>query len=217
MKRYITTIILAAYSCIALLQAQDTMQSPVDLGSKGASFSYTDTKNTANYTNAYNGRSTNDVFYKFTLTQTMEVTISHCGSQVPDTYLHLLNASGTRIAYNDDYDGVGKCPVTNHAYLKQSLSPGTYYVVSEGYSQNGNITTIIEGLAPSIAAAASQDQNYIKTRTYTSDDGQKFLDAVQYFRPQEQKQEQVGGTAQSSCSGRYHLIGERSGYFADIR
>ncbi|MCL1938065.1 MAG: DUF6443 domain-containing protein, partial [Candidatus Azobacteroides sp.] len=39
---------------------------------------------------------------------------------------------------------------------------------------------------------ASQDQNYIRTRTYTSEDGSKYLDAVQYYdglgRPVEQVQ-----------------------------
>ncbi|MDR1716872.1 MAG: FG-GAP-like repeat-containing protein, partial [Prevotella sp.] len=128
------------------LETGNTQATAIDLGSKSGLFSYTDTKNTADYTNNYTGQPSNDVYYRFTLTSAMDITISHCGSEVNDTYVHLLNASGAKITSNDDYSGDGKCSSTYQSYLKMTnLAAGTYYVVSEGYSQNGNITTNIQG------------------------------------------------------------------------
>ena len=80
-------------------------------------------------------------------TKKMNITIKHCNSQIA-TYLHLLDASGVNIAYNGGYSGSGACPNSSHAYLKQYLAPGTYYIVSEGYSANGVILTTVEGALP---------------------------------------------------------------------
>src|SRR5690606_34007526 len=143
-------------------------------------------------------RSPNDVFYKFTLIYKMDVIISHCGSVLSDTYLSLLNASGTRIAYNDDYYGEGHCSNTYHSYIRASnLEPGTYYVVSEGYSQNGSITTSIqaaESIIP-VDQVGSQNQNYTLKRTYISEDARNFQDVIQYFdgfgRPEETIQKRI--------------------------
>jgi|GEM_PF-3793727 len=127
----------------------DNIQIPISIGTFGAPFQYSDSKNTSGYTNAYVGRPTNDVFYTFTLTTTLNVTINHCGS-FGDTYLHLLNSSGASIAYNDDYSGAGCCTNTSQAYLNQTLNAGTYYIVSEGYGSNGNIITNVTGTIPQI-------------------------------------------------------------------
>ena len=80
----------------------------------------------------------------------MEVTMSHCGSILPDTYMSLLDASGKLLAYNDDYSGTDACSTSLHSYLKQELDAGTYYVVSEGYNNNGVIYTRISGVAMQI-------------------------------------------------------------------
>ena len=153
----------------------------VDMGSKSASFTYTDTKNTSTTGNNYTGRAPNDVLYKFTLTVPMEVEMNHCGSALSDTYLTLLNASQAVIDYNDDYYGAGCCSNTRNSYLKVQLAAGTYFVVSEGYNSVGDITTTITGTTaapplpaapaftklPPIAASPSPGRNYIKKRTYT--------------------------------------------------
>ncbi|MDR2038515.1 MAG: DUF1565 domain-containing protein, partial [Bacteroidales bacterium] len=126
----------------------DTYHTPIHTATVpyNKSFLYTDTRNTSLYSNAYNGQSTNDVFYRFTTSKAMNVEISHCGSGLDNTYLHLLNEAGTRIDYNDDYSGEGACNSSLHAYLKKTELPaGTYYVVSEGYSDNGEIMTRIKG------------------------------------------------------------------------
>jgi hypothetical protein len=73
----------------------------------------------------------------------------HCGSGLYDTYLHVLNVSGQEIYSNDDdweYELL-RNPYNSYLYIP-NLSAGTYYVVSEGYSGNGNITTSIRGIRP---------------------------------------------------------------------
>jgi hypothetical protein len=138
---------------------------PVTAGIFGSSFSYSNTQNSQNCGNYY-GRSTNDAAYKFTLTTEMEVVISHCGSSLSDTYLHLLDASGNRIVYNDDYSGTGACSNTYHSRLSQTLPAGTYYVISEGYSSNGSITTTIAGTSTGVNGDTFQTP--ILTGTFSS-------------------------------------------------
>jgi hypothetical protein len=145
----------------------NTFAKPIVIGSSNISFSYENLQNTADFTNNYTERPSNDVYYKFTLTTTMEVIIKHCGSTLSDTYLHLLDASGNRIAYNDDYSGEDQCSSIYHSYLKKMLAPGIYYVVSEGYSQNGEIKTTIGGEIPQVAysydAAGNRTSKYLFT------------------------------------------------------
>lgn len=167
----------------------DNMSYPIYLGPKSADFVYSNTQNTANFTNQYQGQSTNDVYYNFSLATTMDIIISHCGSAVSDTYVHLLNSSGTRIAYNNDYSGEGQCSNTRHAYLKmENLSPGIYYVVSEGYNANGNITTNISGTKSAPVPTPSQNANYImsviptvETSNVTRLGSHKAMYTIQYF------------------------------------
>ena len=154
-----------------------------DIGRKSGSFIYTHTQNTTDGFDCY-GRSTNDVFYRFTITKKMNVTISHCGSTLDDTFLNLLDANGACIATNDNYSGEGHCSNIKHAYLKRELDAGTYIVVSEGYSQNGDITTTIEGVYTPVEdihlGIGSSDNNYVVTRTYKNKEGTEYMDAIDY-------------------------------------
>ena len=128
--------------------AGNTLLTAINIGTFGSPFQYANSQNTSvGFTNDYVGQPTNDVFYVFTLTAAMTITIKHCNSQIA-TYLHLLDASGTGIASNGGYSGAGACANSSHAYLKQYLAPGIYYIVSEGYSANGNIQTAVEGALP---------------------------------------------------------------------
>lgn len=126
-------------------QVGNTMSNPINVNigitSPGHTISFSEQANTANFTNNYSGRSTNDVFYRVNLSKKTLLTLSHCGSTVSDTYMYLLNAAGTLVAYNDDYYGEGKCTNTSQSYIKKELDAGIYFVVSEGYSQNGIIKT----------------------------------------------------------------------------
>ena len=77
------------------------MSNPIIVGTYNSSFNYENSQNTNNFTNNYtenglHGQNSKDVFYKFTLNARMEVTINHCGSDIEDTNLFLLNASGCK-------------------------------------------------------------------------------------------------------------------------
>lgn len=86
------------------------------------------------------GSASNDIFYRFVVTEMREVEISHCGSNF-DTNIHLLNSSGATIASNNDN---GPLCSGAQASIKMTLNPGTYYVVSEGSGiSTGNILTNI--------------------------------------------------------------------------
>lgn len=120
-----------------------------NIGTFNTPFNYMDTKNTNNPDNTYQDDSAynNGVCYAFTLSCSMDIILSHCGSAVDDTRLYLLNEQGYRMDSNDDYDGPDACENNNHAYLvAPNLPSGTYYVVSKGVSGNGNITTRIKGM-----------------------------------------------------------------------
>lgn len=122
----------------------DAFSSAFDVGIFSDDFEYSDTQNTVNYTNQHTIRKPNDVYYKFTLSEKMLVTMSHCDSKI-DTYMTLLDASGKTLATNDDYSGDGACSSSLWSFIQKELVPGTYYIVSEGYSRDGIITTSIAG------------------------------------------------------------------------
>lgn len=115
----------------------------INAGVFSGSGSFTDTRNNADACLGNNyGQLSNDIFYKFTLTNSATVSLSHCGSSF-DTYMYLLDQAGNLITFNDDSWTTGPCP-GSQSYIQTTLGAGTYYVVSEGYSTNtGSITTNI--------------------------------------------------------------------------
>ncbi|MDR1153838.1 MAG: FG-GAP-like repeat-containing protein, partial [Bacteroidales bacterium] len=154
----------------------NSMATAINAGTVTASSSYTNTQNTGNFTSSYEGRPTGDVFYRFTLTQKMLVTLTHCGSGLDNTCMHLLDASGSLVVSNDDYSGEGACgSSTLQSFIQRELAAGTYYVVSEGYSQNGNIQTGISGAIygdkrshPVVAGSFGGNSQYSDTRNTTA-------------------------------------------------
>lgn len=117
------------------------MYNPIVVGTIGAGTNYSNTQYNGNscFGNDY-GQPSYDIYYQFTITSSLQVNISLCGSGF-DTYVWLLDGNGNQIAYNDDY---GPLCSTNESSISQTLGAGTYYVVSEGYSSNvGNIVTQI--------------------------------------------------------------------------
>ena len=159
MKKQIIYIALLFLCIPSKIQGQtgNTLSNPIIVGTFSSAFNYSNSQNTVNFTNSYTARSPNDVYYRFTLNRKMEVTMSHCGSTLSDTYLILLDNSGNKINYNDDYYGMNACSSTRHSYLKQELDAGTYYVVSEGYNQNGTILTQISGTTVYVQGDSFQD------------------------------------------------------------
>ncbi|TKC54975.1 hypothetical protein FBD94_25625, partial [Pedobacter hiemivivus] len=115
----------------------------IDVGSFGSSGGYTDTRSNADpCLNNNIGQQSNEIYYRFTLTQASQVTITNCGSNV-DTYVYLLDASGVLI--DSDGDNYETTPCLGKAYLKKTLAAGTYYLASEGYgSYTGDIATNID-------------------------------------------------------------------------
>jgi len=191
----------------------------VDIGTHSSDFRYSDQFSTINSGNNY-GQATNDIFHKFTLTKALEILITHCYSEIDDTYLYLLDSSGELITFND-YCGELLCANKSQACLKTILQPGTYYIVSEGNSANGVISVSVSGynlpeepVYPK-QTLASRDQNYIWTRTYTSGDGNNYLDVVQYYdglgRPIQQVQVGVTPTFKDLVSYQeYDAFGRES-------
>jgi hypothetical protein len=100
------------------------------------------------FTNNYSGsnnQSSPDMWYKFILTSDDTVEISHCNSIHNNTYLHLLNQAGSQISLNNNFGPL--CPFLTKASIKQWLSAGIYYVVSQcNGSDTGSITTAIRRL-----------------------------------------------------------------------
>jgi len=64
------------------------------------------------------------------------ITFDLCGSRF-DTYLRILDTSGSEIAHNDDHGNQCDNPRHNYAsYLERELPAGVYTIVVEGYNSN---------------------------------------------------------------------------------
>ena len=135
---------------IAGIKPGINFETPIDIGNIGIGANYSNTQNNSsingflndyyNVTGGINGQISDDIFYKFTLTQAAKVSISHCNSELYDTYLHLFNANRTLLHSVDDYGPI--CNTSRKSSLSMNLAAGVYYIASEGYSSSsGNITT----------------------------------------------------------------------------
>lgn len=118
------------------------MNNPIIIGTySGGSFTYSDSRNNNTaygYQNNY-GQSSDDIYYKFTVLGTTQIDLLHCSSpgQI-DTYLYLLNSTGSLIVSNDDY---GPYCYSLKSSINHTIGPGTYYIVSEGYGNNSGVIT----------------------------------------------------------------------------
>ena len=141
----------------------------VDLGTKTNSFSFSDTKNTADYSDKYCcpeiDFDSKDVVFKFKIDKPMDIIVSHCGSVLHDTYVCLVNESGACVAHNDDKDSAypdAGCSNDYQAYIKvMNLPKGTYYVLSEGNGTSGYITTNIQGIVPGVRHDIGTDRKSV--------------------------------------------------------
>lgn len=137
-------IVLVAFSMPFILKAQPigaNMANPLIMGNYGqGSFTYTDTKSNATgagYLNDF-GQASDDIYYKFIVQGNTEITVSHCGSGF-DTYVWIIKNTGEIVASKDDN---GPSCSGTEASVSASLTPGTYYIISEGYSTlTGSIKT----------------------------------------------------------------------------
>ncbi|MDR0988106.1 MAG: FG-GAP-like repeat-containing protein, partial [Prevotellaceae bacterium] len=131
-------------------QICEGMEFPIYAGSYDDDFSYSDTQNTADFSDTY-GRYPSEIFYQIFIDRPMRITVTHCGSEVEDTYLYLFEGN-----YNDTLmtvanNSLGSTPYCQNpnplqAGLQIDLTePGYYYITSEGYSEDGVICTNITG------------------------------------------------------------------------
>jgi YD repeat-containing protein len=137
------------------------MNNPIVMGNYAAgSFSYNDTRNNSGYGNEY-GQSSEDIYYRFTVQGSTQITISTCASGF-DTYLHLLNSSGGNISSNDDN---GPLCAGFRASISTSLAAGTYFIVTEGYSSNtGSISLSVNLTVTAPPPPVTYDtKNFIRT------------------------------------------------------
>lgn len=117
------------------------------------SFDFADTQDTSNPDVGYRG---DDIYsgalcYGIELLRRMDITISHCGSEVEDTRIYLLDEAGNNIMDEVGVPQDGSCGHPEHVYLKRLNVPaGTYYVVSRGDVRKGKITTRVMG-TPTVA------------------------------------------------------------------
>lgn len=135
--------------------AGSTIYNPIILNGGSAysagSFSYSDTKNNSvanGFTNDM-GNASDDIYYKVVISNTAQVSVSLCASTF-DTYLYLLNGSGSVINSNDDNGPL--CSGTSSS-IQTTLSAGTYYIVTEGYGTNSgnlvlNATLVVQAPPP---------------------------------------------------------------------
>ncbi len=92
------------------------------------------------------GQPSADVYYKLIPDCSGTLTVSMCGGgTLTDSYLHLQNAAGTDIAFNDDN---GPSCVGLLSSLNYAVTAGTiYYIVCEGYSTNEGTFSLDVSLA----------------------------------------------------------------------
>ncbi|MDH6382728.1 hypothetical protein M2451_004077, partial [Dysgonomonas sp. PFB1-18] len=134
-------------------------------------FAFDDIRNTVFYFDEYKKNSTNDVFYKIVLPYAMDITVSHCGSEVDNTYLTLTNENLSIIKESDNSGLDNFCTQKGQACLLfKKLAAGTYYIISEGKNTDGIINTFIEGypvtanqISDTKEVALSTSKNYIYT------------------------------------------------------
>lgn len=78
------------------------------------------------YSNNFTTSPGNDVFYEFTVSQSVGVEISLCAAATFNTNLYLLDNTCTQIAFNNNF-----CANTSQINFP-ICNPGTYYVVVDG-------------------------------------------------------------------------------------
>ncbi len=144
------------------MRAGATKGNAIDAGTISLTGTTTYTNTQSNTTGQYfcndYGQQSDDIYYKFTLTESTTVAISHCESAL-STFLHLLDVNGNVLAANG---GNGPQCSTDRASIRTNLGPGIYYVVSEGSNTNaGSITTKIQALAPPPSVTISSSGNSI--------------------------------------------------------
>ncbi|NDV79995.1 DUF6443 domain-containing protein [Dysgonomonas sp. 511] len=124
----------------------NSIQNPIFIGDYDTKFTFSDLKNTMSYTDEYSGFETNDIYHSITIGNAMDIVITHQAEF--QTKIWLLSETGQLLKENSE---------TSKQLSVRNLLPGTYYIVSEGIEENGEINIKITGNT----FGPSQSHNYI--------------------------------------------------------
>lgn len=165
----------------------DSYSSPIDLGVKNESFTFLDKQNSKDFSNSFTDNA-NDIFYKFELSERMNLLITNSGSEVKKTNITILDSDKKKInSFTQDWSNNMVNP------LIITLDKGVYYTIVEGVVENGNITTTIEGLVEIVIEDSepiklSTSRNYVYTivpiiesPSYTNLSRSKAIRTVNYY------------------------------------
>lgn len=138
------------------------MSNPIVIGNYGqGTYTFSDTRNntaTNGYLNDY-GQTSDDIYYKLTVQGPTTLSISLCSATF-DTYLHLLNANGQNIVFNDDN---GPLCGGLQSSLQTTVQPGVYYIVTEGYSSNtGSLPLSVSSVVQAPPPTVYDTRNFIR-------------------------------------------------------
>ena len=145
------------------LPVGDRKQDPLQIPVVFDVIDYIKTFDTSEYSNFYyassvnHGKSTKDVFHRFVLENSLDILIS-----VPFCSLN----SGASVLLLNEEDKVLAILDTSlkEEMLVENLKPGTYYIVSEGNKEDGEITLCVRG-DKHYDHLISKNRNYIATLT----------------------------------------------------
>lgn len=142
------------------------------LGAFYSEFRYSDTRNTVNGIGGFKGfpfAETNFVVNEFTLEKDMDVVISHCGSEISETYINLYKYSGNDMSTWSESDLANLNCSPSSTSLRCSLPPGKYAIISRGKKENGNIKISITGLEGNSIIIPEPNGNIFELGTFNDE------------------------------------------------
>lgn len=146
-----------------------------DIGNKNSAFSYSESDYTwIDEEETFVGPSRGDSYFRLIIGVRMEIEVSNCGSEVANTNLYIVDKKLNTIASSIENPVDSPCSNPDHAYIKTTLDPGTYYFVTESPGEEGDIMINVSGTLitndgggnpdmPNPSEELSQNQNYILT------------------------------------------------------
>lgn len=129
-----------------------TFANPIEIGNLSACASYEDVKDNSpgnHYGNEY-GNSSDDIFYKFTLTTSAVVKLNNCKPDGLTSAYYLLDSGGSLIT-----NGTPGAPCDHGSETDYVLSSGVYYVVSEGPNTTEHILPIHISTKPQLTVSSN--------------------------------------------------------------
>lgn len=140
-----------------------------DLGTLTPGSTITRSGSTAGYSNVYD-RGGADYVYRVYISGATSLTVSTCGCGW-DSYLHVLNASDTRLAFDDDAGNSdpGRCGYGSSIISALSItSAGYYFIVVDGYGSTSQGSYTLNISSTGSTANLTGGSVYIGTTSVSS-------------------------------------------------